>query len=47
MLGHAFNYVPQVIFRIGEHNVRSRRAIEKSAPCLPTECSMQRSAGGM
>ena len=36
-----------VIFRIGEHNVRSRRAIEKSAPCLQTECSMQRSAGGM
>jgi RimJ/RimL family protein N-acetyltransferase len=29
MLGHAFQYMPQVIFRIGEHNVRSRRAVEK------------------
>jgi RimJ/RimL family protein N-acetyltransferase len=29
MLGHACKYVPKVIFRIGEHNVRSRRAIEK------------------
>ena len=29
MLTHAFRYVPRVIFRIGEHNGRSRRAIEK------------------
>ena len=29
MLEHAFRYVPKVIFRIGETNVRSRRAAEK------------------
>jgi RimJ/RimL family protein N-acetyltransferase len=29
MLRHAFGYVERVIFRIGEHNVRSRRAVEK------------------
>jgi RimJ/RimL family protein N-acetyltransferase len=29
MLDHAFRYVPKVIFRIGETNVRSRRAAEK------------------
>jgi|HubBroStandDraft_1064217.scaffolds.fasta_scaffold00076_56 RimJ/RimL family protein N-acetyltransferase len=29
MLAHAFRFVPQVILRIGEHNLRSRRAAEK------------------
>jgi RimJ/RimL family protein N-acetyltransferase len=29
MLNHAFRFVPRVIFRIGEHNLRSRRATEK------------------
>ena len=29
MLTHAFRYVATVIFRIGEHNLRSRRATEK------------------
>ncbi|HEY8278692.1 MAG TPA: GNAT family N-acetyltransferase, partial [Bdellovibrionota bacterium] len=29
MLGHAFQYVNEVYFYIGENNVRSRRAIEK------------------
>ena len=29
MLGHAFQFVDTVIFRIGETNLRSRRAVEK------------------
>lgn len=29
MLDHAFRFVSQVIFRVGEHNLRSRRAVEK------------------
>ncbi len=29
MLSHAFNFVVLVRFRVGEHNVRSRRAMEK------------------
>jgi RimJ/RimL family protein N-acetyltransferase len=29
MLNHAFQYVDRVIFRIGEDNLRSRRAVEK------------------
>ncbi len=29
MLAHAFRFVDRVIFRIGEHNLRSRRAVEK------------------
>ena len=29
MLAHAFGHYPKVIFRIGEHNLRSRRACEK------------------
>lgn len=29
MLSHAFGGYPNVIFRIGEHNLRSRRAVEK------------------
>lgn len=29
MLAHAFRFVPQVVFRVGEDNLRSRRAMEK------------------
>jgi N-acetyltransferase len=29
MLDHAFRFVERVIFRVGEHNLRSRRAVEK------------------
>lgn len=29
MLDHAFRFVPQVVFVVGEHNRRSRRALEK------------------
>jgi len=29
MLDHAFRFVPVVTFRIGENNLRSRRAVEK------------------
>jgi RimJ/RimL family protein N-acetyltransferase len=29
MLGHAFRFVRSVIFRIGPHNLRSQRAVEK------------------
>jgi RimJ/RimL family protein N-acetyltransferase len=29
MLEHAFGFVDKVIFHVGEHNVRSRRAMEK------------------
>jgi RimJ/RimL family protein N-acetyltransferase len=29
MLGHAFRFVRTVVFRIGEDNLRSRRAVEK------------------
>lgn len=34
MLRHAFNDVPSVIFRIGEHNLRSRNSIEKIGAAL-------------
>lgn len=29
MIGHAFRFVPQVVFVVGEHNLRSRKALEK------------------
>jgi RimJ/RimL family protein N-acetyltransferase len=29
MMSHAFGFVERVIFRVGEHNLRSRRAMEK------------------
>lgn len=29
MLDHAFRFVDQVLFHVGEHNLRSRRAMEK------------------
>ena len=34
MLRHAFRYVPRVVFRIGDGNLRSRRAIEKIGAVL-------------
>lgn len=34
MLNHAFRFVPRVIFRIGESNLRSRRAVEKIGATL-------------
>jgi RimJ/RimL family protein N-acetyltransferase len=34
MLTHAFRYVERVIFVVGEHNLRSRRAMEKIGACL-------------
>ena len=29
MIDHAFRFVPAVTFRVGENNLRSRRAVEK------------------
>jgi RimJ/RimL family protein N-acetyltransferase len=29
MLGHAFRFVPRVVFVVGERNLRSRKALEK------------------
>ncbi len=39
MLGHAFRFVEYVTFRVGEHNLRSRKAVEKIGGVLtgPTE----------
>ena len=34
MLDHAFRFVDTVIFRVGEHNMRSRRAMEKIGAVL-------------
>jgi hypothetical protein len=34
MPGHVFKAVTRVIFRIGEHNLRSRRAVEKIGTVL-------------
>ncbi len=34
MLTHAFRFVDQVIFRVGERNLRSRRAVEKLGATL-------------
>ena len=35
MLQHAFQFVSRVVFLIGPQNLRSQRAVEKSAGCLP------------
>ncbi len=29
MLDHAFRYVDTVVFQVGEHNIRSQKAVEK------------------
>jgi RimJ/RimL family protein N-acetyltransferase len=34
MLDHAFRFVERVVFRIGAHNLRSRRAVEKLGAVL-------------
>jgi RimJ/RimL family protein N-acetyltransferase len=39
MLGHAFRFVDRVIFRIGAHNLRSRRAVEKLGATLSARIS--------
>ncbi|MDP3660002.1 GNAT family N-acetyltransferase [Phenylobacterium sp.] len=36
MLDHAFRFVDHVVFRVGEHNLRSRRAVEKIGAQLTT-----------
>ncbi len=37
MLDHAFRFVDRVIFHVGEHNLRSRRAMEKLGAILAGE----------
>jgi len=37
MLAHAFGFVETVIFRVGEHNVRSRTAVERIGGVLSGE----------
>jgi len=46
MLDHAFRFVDRVILRIGEHNLRSRRAAEKIGARL-TERTDVTTAGGV
>ena len=43
MLGHAFQFVDTVIFRVGENNIRSRRAMEKIGGILREGKSARRS----
>jgi N-acetyltransferase len=45
MLRHAFRYVETVDFVVGEHNLRSRRAMEKIGGCL-TDRMTERLLGG-
>lgn len=45
MLDHAFKFVDRVDFRIGEDNVRSRRAIEKIGAVLCDRTEMTEMAG--
>lgn len=40
MLGHAFRAFDSVMFRIGEHNLRSRRAVEKIGGVLSARTQM-------
>lgn len=40
MMGHAFQYVPKVIFQIGATNIRSQRAIEKIGARLASRQSL-------
>jgi RimJ/RimL family protein N-acetyltransferase len=46
MLAHAFRFVDQVIFRVGETNLRSRRAVEKLGSLLTDRTSITESASG-
>jgi RimJ/RimL family protein N-acetyltransferase len=45
MLAHAFRFVDRVIFRVGEHNLRSRRALEKIGARLTTRSQTAMMAG--
>lgn len=46
MLAHAFGFVDRVMFRIGEHNLRSRRALEKIGGILTERTQIAYLAGG-
>lgn len=46
MLTHAFAFVDRVIFRIGEHNGRSRRAVEKLGARLTDRTQGDDAPGG-
>ena len=45
MLGHAFGYVERVMFRVGETNWRSRRAVEKTGGRLKDAIDYSQMAG--
>jgi len=45
MLTHAFQHVEQVVFYIGENNLRSRRAIEKIGAKLIEKIARQPKEG--
>jgi RimJ/RimL family protein N-acetyltransferase len=47
MLEHALRFVDRVRFRVGEDNLRSRRAMEKIGARLTGECSVEPTASGM
>lgn len=46
MLGHAFQYVERVIFRVGPDNHRSQRALEKLGATRMGECDGSGDPGG-
>lgn len=46
MLGHALQFVERVDFRVGEHNLRSRRAMEKIGGRLSDRSDMVETASG-
>ena len=47
MLGHALGQVERVIFRVGETNWRSRRAMEKIGGKLTKRSTMEQTASGL
>ncbi|MCW1430841.1 GNAT family N-acetyltransferase [Novosphingobium sp. JCM 18896] len=47
MLAHALRFVARVLFRVGENNGRSRRAMEKIGGRLTDESSMVETASGL
>lgn len=46
MLAHAFRFVERVRFRVGEGNLRSRRAMEKISGRLCEETTLEETASG-
>lgn len=46
MLDHMFRYVPQVMFRIGETNLRSRKAVEKIGGVLTNRTQVAETPAG-